>query len=84
MRLGDTDCTASRRKAKALRHAVSPPVRRRSLAVALVVGTLLTVVNQGDSLLAGEGLDWVKAALTYAIPYCVATYGAYTSARSQP
>lgn len=49
---------------------------KRSLVVAAVVGTLLNVINQGDALLAGTPLDWMKIVLTFAVPYCVATYGA--------
>ena len=49
---------------------------RRSLIVALVVGTVLNIINQGDLLLTGE-FNWVKATLTYCVPFCVATYGAY-------
>jgi len=56
--------------------AVAPGVPRRSLAAALVVGTLLNLINQGDALFAGRALDWGKLALTYIVPYCVATYGA--------
>jgi hypothetical protein len=44
--------------------------------VALVVGTILNLINQGDALLAGLPLNLAKALLTYAVPYCVATYGA--------
>ena len=51
-------------------------VPRRSLIVALVIGTLLNLINQGDVLLNGAGLNWFKLALTYAVPYGVATYGA--------
>ncbi|MBS0517438.1 MAG: nitrate/nitrite transporter NrtS [Proteobacteria bacterium] len=44
--------------------------------VALVVGTILNLINQGDALL-GEGhLNFTKLLLTFAVPYCVATYGA--------
>jgi hypothetical protein len=56
--------------------AVAPGVPRRSLAAALVVGTILNLINQGDALFAGRALDWFKLALTYIVPYCVATYGA--------
>lgn len=64
--------------AAALRHAREGGVPRRSLAVALVVGTLLNLINQGDALL-GLGpaaVNWFKVALTYVVPYGVATYGA--------
>jgi hypothetical protein len=55
---------------------VTEGVPRRSLLVALVVGTILNLINQGDALLAGGRVDVVKLLLTYAVPYCVATYGA--------
>lgn len=58
------------------RCCVGEGVPRRSLAVALVVGTILNLINQGDALLAGEELDLVKMGLTFIVPYCVATYGA--------
>ena len=48
----------------------------RSLRVALVVGTILNLINQGDVLLRGESLQLGKLLLTYIVPYCVATYGA--------
>jgi hypothetical protein len=55
---------------------VSNGVPRRSLIVALVVGTVLNLINQGD-VLVGEGdVNIAKLILTYIVPYCVATYGA--------
>ena len=50
-------------------------VLRRSLLTALVVGTILTAINQGDVILAGEVPQMVKIGLNYLVPYCVATYG---------
>ena len=64
----------------AIRHR---PLVRRSLMVALVVGLILTVLNQGDILFAGSWkspLYW-KIPLTYCVPFCVATYGALSNAR---
>jgi hypothetical protein len=51
-------------------------VPRRSLWVALIVGTILNLINQGDRLLSGQSLDLTKLALTYLVPYFVSTYGA--------
>ena len=31
---------------------------KRAIRVGLIVGTVLTAINQGDALLAGAGLDW--------------------------
>lgn len=64
----------------ALHQALSPACLRRSLAVALIVGTLLNAINQADVLFAGGEVSLVKLALTYAVPFCVATYGAYSMA----
>ena len=60
----------------ACRYAVSDGVPRRSLIVALVVGTVLNLINQGGALITGGRVDWVKFLLNFAVPYCVSTYGA--------
>jgi hypothetical protein len=55
---------------------------RRTITVALVVGTLLTLINQGDRIAAGE-VDlavWMKILANYLIPWCVSSVG-YISAR---
>lgn len=62
----------------ALRHR---PMVRRSMMAAAVVGTVLTLLNQGDTMLAGNltnALFW-KVPLTYCVPFIVATYGALTN-----
>ena len=59
--------------------AVSNGVPARSLYVALVVGTILNLINQGDALLAPGMINWFKAVLTYCVPYAVCTYGAVSS-----
>jgi hypothetical protein len=50
-----------------------------SIRIALVVGSILAAINYGDRIfLHGDmgTLDWIKLAVTYCVPYCVATYGA--------
>jgi hypothetical protein len=50
-----------------------------SIKVALVVGTVLALINYGDRVFVRHDmrlLDWIKLAVTYVVPYCVATYGA--------
>jgi len=51
-------------------------VPRRSLIAALVVGTILNLINQGDTLISGQRPDLAKLVLTYVVPYVVSTYGA--------
>jgi hypothetical protein len=59
-----------------LRLCFSEGIPKRSVLVAVVVGTILNLINQGDALFRGGHVDLLKLALTYAVPYCVATYGA--------
>lgn len=61
---------------RACRYAASTGVPRRSFIVALIVGTVLNLINQGDALLAMASVSWLKIALTYLVPYAVSTYGA--------
>lgn len=56
---------------------------RRSLLTALVVGSILTSINQGTLVFRGDfplALAW-KVPLTFAVPFCVATWGALTNSR---
>ena len=66
----------------ACRCAVSDGLPRRSFYVALIVGTILNLINQGDAILGTGSVDWLKVILTYFVPYAVCTYGA-VSARAR-
>ena len=57
-------------------YCVSDGVPRRSFVVALIVGAILNLINQGDALFGHGHLNLIKIILTFAVPYCVATYGA--------
>ena len=60
-----------------------PPLLRKALATSLVVGTILTAINQGDALLGGHFtpvLLW-KVPLTYFVPFAVSTYSALAISR---
>lgn len=56
--------------------AVSDGVPRRALFMALLIGTILNLINQGDALVTGGAIHWGKLALTYITPYLVSTHGA--------
>ena len=58
--------------------AVSDGIPRLSFYVAVVVGTILNVINQGDALFTHTPINWFKVILTYLVPYGVCTYGAIT------
>ncbi len=61
-----------------LKLALSPRVVRPAVKVALLVGTILALINHGEAILAlsvsRENL--FKILLTYLVPYSVATYSA--------
>lgn len=72
---------AAERTESFFRLALSGGIPKRSAIVAAVVGTILNLINQGDVILNGGTCDVLKAALTYCVPYCVATYAAVAYAR---
>jgi hypothetical protein len=55
----------------------------RTISVALVVGTILFLINQLDVVMAGDATTrtWIKAATTYVVPFLVANYGVLTATR---
>ena len=59
------------------------PVLHRAIYISLLVGTILTIINQGDVLLAGAVTPLVvaKILLTYAVPYSVSTFSALSANR---
>ncbi len=59
-----------------MRSAATDGVPACSLRIAVVVGTLLNLINQGDAIFGAAPVDWVKLMLTFAMPYAVSTYGA--------
>ena len=59
-----------------MKIALSNKVVISALKVALVVGTLLALINHGGALLRMSltGENVAQILLTYLVPYCVATY----------
>ncbi len=66
-----------------LRQALAWPVARNSLAIAVVVGSILNLINQGDAMWMGTPVDWLKLCLTYCVPFCVSTWGAFSAIRTR-
>jgi hypothetical protein len=63
--------------------SISDGIPRRSLYVALVVGTVLNIINQGDAFLGSARVNWLKVILTFCVPYVVCTYGAVSTRLAQ-
>ncbi|MHA1529476.1 MAG: nitrate/nitrite transporter NrtS [Alphaproteobacteria bacterium] len=56
---------------------------KKALLTALVVGTILTAINHGDTIIVGDWPPVLKMFLTYCVPYCVTTWGAIIGKRAQ-
>jgi hypothetical protein len=67
------------------RALVAPTYRPTALRVALVVGSLLLMINHGQALMRGQMTcdRWWAALLTYVVPYAVNVHGQYSARRSQ-
>jgi type IV secretory pathway TrbD component len=67
---------AVHRRPSVLRLALQPGIARAALKVSLVVGTLLNVINNGEQLWSGHGVNIWRVALNFVVPYCVSSYSA--------
>lgn len=58
---------------------------RTATPVAVVVGIVLSAVNQGDVVVAGEAAagTWVRIGVNFVVPFCVASVG-FLAARRAP
>ena len=67
------------------RSATRPAIARRCAIIALVVGTLLSAVNQWDALTGGR-IDRtlvLRVFANYPVPFIVSNLGAFASATAQ-
>jgi hypothetical protein len=60
------------------------PHLRKTVAIALTVGTILFCINQLDVVLRGDAtiLVWVKGAITYVVPFAVSNAGVLVASRA--
>jgi hypothetical protein len=72
-----TSAGARVRFAEALRIVREPDHLRRTIAIALIVGTILTAINQLDVILRGDAtaITWLKCGLNYCVPFVVSNLG---------
>lgn len=59
---------------------------RRTVTVALIVGTLLTLINQGDRMISGDVdlATGLRILANYLIPWCVSSIGYISARRAAP
>ncbi len=60
-------------------QGLTPLICKRGVLVALLVGTALNCINQGDAFLNGGPVILWKVGLTYIVPFLVSVHGALTS-----
>jgi hypothetical protein len=58
---------------------------RRTVKIALVVGLILTLINQLDVVVRGDatGITWVKAGLNFCVPFIVSNLGLLAGKRAE-
>ena len=74
---GPTDRQTASPWMETVAYCASPSRLRRTVAIALVVGTLLTLFNQGDVILAGQAsaVTLLKGTTNYLTPFVVSNLG---------
>jgi hypothetical protein len=62
---------------RACRYCAQREHLRRTALIAIVVGLLLTAINQSDVILGGRAtaLTWVRCALNFVVPFVVSNLG---------
>jgi len=58
---------------------------RRTVRIALVVGVVLTLINQADVIIGGDATagTWVKVALNFCVPFVVSNLGLLAGKRAE-
>jgi hypothetical protein len=61
----------------ALAYCARPEHLRRTVRIALVVGVVLTTINQGDVIVSSDATatTWLKCALNFVVPFIVSNLG---------
>ncbi len=75
--------TARRRPSEQIAYVLRREHLRCTLTIALVVGLLLTAINQGAVISGGEATaaTWVRCALNFLVPFCVSNLGLLSARR---
>ena len=56
--------------------ACSAQIASASWRLAIVVGIMLNLINQGDAIFGSKEIDGPHLLLNFVVPYCVASYSA--------
>jgi hypothetical protein len=71
---------------QALRICMRRDHLRRTTRIALVVGVILTLINQADVIIGGDAtaVTWAKAAGNFLVPFIVSNLGLLAGKRAEP
>lgn len=69
----------------AVQIVMRPEHLRRTIKIALVVGTILFLINQADVVLRGDATTttWLKVGLSYCVPFVVSNLGLLAGKRAE-
>lgn len=56
--------------------ALKPHILKNSIKVALIVGTILNFINQGEHFVSDGSFSLAHLVMNYLVPYLVASYSA--------
>jgi hypothetical protein len=67
----------------AVAYCAQPRNLRRTIAIAIIVGIILTLINQGSVIAAGHATaaTWVRCALNFIVPFLVSNAGLLSARR---
>ena len=67
-------------------HLRTPPALASCGRIALIVGTILTAINQLDTFVGGHYSSWIwlKVVMNCVVPFCVSSAGYITASRRAP
>ena len=68
---------------EALRIVFLRTTLRRTIPIALVVGTILSLINQAGVVFGGEATlaTWLRVGANYLVPFCVSSLGFLSATR---
>ncbi|MFT2089704.1 nitrate/nitrite transporter NrtS [Paraglaciecola sp. 2405UD69-4] len=61
--------------------AITKKQLKTAIYISIIVGSLLTLINQGEAFWGDAELNWFKVITTYMVPFCVSMYSSIMAAK---
>ncbi|WP_133467794.1 nitrate/nitrite transporter NrtS [Paraglaciecola marina] len=61
--------------------AITKKQLKTAIYISIIVGSLLTLINQGEAFVGDAELNWFKVITTYMVPFCVSMYSSIMATR---